>query len=138
MARLGAEHLADMSDEGKVVRARRERLGLSGLELARETETHGRKVNRNTIASIEAGKSFNRTTLARLQKVLDELEAESGLQPMDQAPEGSPEPSDAEPHIIIVRLKNDVGEVAVEGPVDDLAELEAAARRLLRGLREDQ
>lgn len=133
MARLGAEHLGGMSDEGDVIKARRERLGLSGLELARETEAHGRKVNRNTIASLEAGKSFNRTTLARLQKVLDELEAESGLPPIDQEERPAEKPP-VTPERVTIHLKNDLGEVWYEGPAGP--ESEAAALRLLQSLPE--
>jgi hypothetical protein len=41
---------------------------------------------------------------------------------------------DTRPHIVVVRLKNHVGEVAVEGPVEDIEALEAAAQRLIRGM----
>ena len=65
MNRLGKEHLAGVSEEGDRVRARRERLGMSKSDLAAEA-----KVNRNTLAAIEAGESFNRTTLAKIERAL--------------------------------------------------------------------
>lgn len=130
MARLGREHFDDVSAEGDDIRARRERLGVDALDLASAAGIH-----RNTLSALEKGSSYNASTLSKVLRALEAMEEEAGI--------GAPSAADVpaaptEPHIIVVRLKNDVGEVAVEGPVDDLAELEAAARRLLRGLREDQ
>lgn len=73
MTRLGKEHLGDMSHEGESVKTRRERLGLDKKELA---ELAG--VNRNTLAALEAGESFNRSTLTKVERALQELEDEAG------------------------------------------------------------
>jgi transcriptional regulator with XRE-family HTH domain len=111
-----------MSNEtrGHAIRARRLAHGIKSVRQLADRSG----VSREAITAAEAGQA-SAQTYERLEAWFDAFEEETGS---DEA---------NEPHIIVVRLKNDLGEVAVEGPVDDLAELEAAARRLLRGLRED-
>ena len=125
MNRLGKEHLAGVSEEGDRVRARRERLGMSKSDLAAEA-----KVNRNTLAAIEAGESFNRTTLAKIERALTVLEEEAGID--------SPEPRRAPggEDLIEFRLSGNFGvDVVVKGPIRDRAELEAAVAHLIREMR---
>lgn len=125
MARLDAEDLPDMGDEGEQVKARRERLGVDAVDLAEAAGIH-----RNTLAALEKGQSGTRVTLVKVMRALEELELEAGI---SAPPAAAPERSESQ-HVI-VRLKNDVGEVVVEGPVDDLAALEASAARLLSAMR---
>lgn len=119
-ATLDKEHSGDVGDEGERVKARRQRLGMHVTDLAREAG-----VNRNTLSALEAGSSFNRTTLTKVERVLDQSETECGLGPPVPDTSGLPK-------VVVVRLKNKSGEVVVEGPVADLPILEAAAGRLLR------
>lgn len=125
MNRLGKEHLADVSEEGARVRTRRERLGETVKGLAAEA-----KVSRNTLAAIEAGESFNRTTLAKIERALDSLEHEAGI----DSPPPSRQTGDDATRLVRFHLKNEQGVevVTAEGPEESLAELEAAALRLYR------
>lgn len=120
---MAREHRADsdpVSDEGKAVQARRERLGLGKNELAEAAD-----VSRDTVAAIEAGEGFRRSSLTKIENALKAAEDEAGL----TAPPRVNEP--AGPHIVVVQLKNERGEVVLQGPVEDLPALEAAAQRLL-------
>ena len=125
MARLGREHFGDMSTEGDRVRTRRERLGMDKRGLA---EAAG--VNRNTLSAVESGDSFNRSTLTKIERALDEAEREAGI---DAPPAVKPEPTSA-PRMVVVRIKSEHGEVVVEGPVEDIATLREEALALLRGM----
>jgi len=80
MARLGKEHLGGMSQEGERVKQRRERGQWFKVDVARLA-----KVSRNTLTALEAGSSFNRTTLAKVEKALDELEHEAGMAPFEES-----------------------------------------------------
>lgn len=123
MARLGREHLGDMSDEGQRVKERRERLGMDKKELATEAG-----VNRNTLAAIESGESFNRTSLAKIERALERLELEAGLDtPTARVP---PEGQD----LVEFRVEGVLGvqAVVVRGPVRDVREFEGSIARILR------
>lgn len=129
MARLGSEHLADMSDEGERVKARRERLGLDKKELAAEA-----KVNRNTLAAIEAGESFNRTSLAKIERALEALELEAGINtPPARA-------SSQDQDLVEFRIEGVLGvaSVVVKGPVRDVEQFEGSIARILRQIQEGQ
>lgn len=123
MARLGREHLGGMSEEGDRVRRRRERLGIDKSSLAREAH-----VNRNTLSAIEGGESFNRTTLAKIERALDELELEAGINtpPAQVAAE--------EQDIVEFRVEGVMGvqAVVVRGPVKDVRQFEGSIARILR------
>ena len=120
MARLGREHLGDMSNEGAQVRARRERLGMDKKALAEEAG-----VSRNTLAAIESGDSFNRTTLAKIERALDELEAEAGLE--------APLVESAEENLVEFEVEGD--RVIVRGPVTNADELAAMVAKIIRETR---
>lgn len=124
MNRLGREHLRGMSEEGIRVRARRERLGMDKKALAAEA-----KVNRNTLTAIEAGESFNRTTLVKLERALDRLEEEAGIDapPPARATEGDQD-------VVEFRVEGVLGvhSVVVKGPVRDIKEFEGSIARILR------
>ena len=130
MAREDRAQLGPVSDEGVEVTHRRERLGLDIYELAAEAG-----VNRDTVAAIEKGKGFRRASLAAIESALDRLETEVGLNAPPREPD-QPDRRRRSSDVVIVRLKNDAGEVAVEGPVEDLAALQAAATAMLRSLAE--
>lgn len=124
MARLGREHLSDMSNEGSRVKERRERLGIGKKALA---ELAG--VNRNTLAAIEGGESFNRTSLAKLERVLDDLEEEAGI---DAPPRAA---ATDESKMVKFRLDGLYGvrSLVVEGPIEDKEGLLEIVQELMRG-----
>lgn len=129
MARLGSEHLADMSDEGERVRARRERLGLDKKELAAEAG-----VNRNTLAAIESGDSFNRTSLAKIERALEALELEAGINTPPTRASGQDQ------DLVEFRIEGVLGvaSVVVKGPVRDVEQFEGSIARILRQIQEGQ
>lgn len=124
MARLGREHLGDMSDEGQRVRERRERLGLDKKSLAEQAG-----VNRNTLAAIESGDSFNRSSLAKIERVLSDLEREAGI----DAPPAKEEQRD----LMEIRAEGVYGiqSIVVGGPVSDRDELVETIARLIERVR---
>lgn len=126
MARLGKEHLGDMSDEGTRVRQRRERLGMDKQDLANEAG-----VNRNTLAAIERGDSFNRTTLAKIERALDRLEEEAGINAPAPAAESNPMGD-----LIEFDISGDFGvHVIVKGPVHDAELLQRQVIGIIREIR---
>lgn len=123
MERLHREHLSDVSDEGELVRARRERLGMDKKALAAESG-----VNRNTLAALEEGDSFNRTTLAKVERALSRLEDEAGIDaPVARAKAGDED-------IIEFRVEGVLGvhSVVVKGPIRDIRKFEDSIARILR------
>ena len=132
MAREDRAELGPVSDEGKEVTRRRERLGMHKNELA---DAAG--VSRATLAAIEGGEGYRRASLTKIERALAEAEAEAGMTaPPREEPVAPTERRRRQSDVVIVRLKNDAGEVAVEGPVEDLAALQAAATAMLRSLAE--
>src|SRR4051812_11919552 len=98
-----------MSNEGDDIRARRQRLEVEAIELAAAAGIH-----RNTLSALEKGSSYNASTLTKVRRALEAMEEEAGIAgPVlrDAAP--------TEPHIVVVKLRNDVGEVVIEGPIGD-------------------
>jgi transcriptional regulator with XRE-family HTH domain len=115
-----------MSDEGTRVKQRRERLGVDKKELAAEAG-----VNRNTLAAIEAGESFNRTSLAKIERALDALELEAGIgTPIHIAPDNQ--------DLVEFRVEGVLGvaSVVVKGPVRDVREFEGSIARILRQIQQ--
>lgn len=104
-----------MSDEGSRITERRERLKLNKVELAKESGVH-----RDTITDIEAGKGFQAATMAKLDEALTRLEQEAGI----GAPTGG---------VVRYSVKGVYGAEAlvVEGPVANIAELEASVDRIM-------
>lgn len=123
MTRLGREHLGDMSTEGDQIRERRERLGLDKKGLAQEAG-----VNRNTLAAIERGDSFNRSSLAKLERTLDALEKEAGF----DAPPAMAAANEVD--LVEFRIEGVLGvqAVVVKGPVKDVRQFEGSIARILR------
>jgi transcriptional regulator with XRE-family HTH domain len=124
MTRLGSEHLADMSNEGTRVRERRERLGVDKKELATAAG-----VNRNTLAAIEAGESFNRTSLAKIERALDSLELEAGVNaPPPDASSGT--------RLATFDVSGEGGfHIIVSGPVEDADILKRQVVDIIQAMR---
>lgn len=123
--RLERAELPDMGDEGQKVRQRRERLGLTQAQLGEEAGGEGTPIHRNTIRAIEDGLSGNRAKLAAVLRALDDLEREAGI---DASAGDEPD----RPRNVVITLGEGRGRVVVEGAIEDLVELEAAAERLFR------
>lgn len=113
--------LGGSDDSGDRIRSRRERLGLSRTRLAEMAH-----VDRDTLTKLEEGLTKARgTTVAAILRVLDELEEETGM---------------ADPHpnnnggIVRFEVKGVYGaeSLVIEGPVENIAELQEAVDRLLR------
>jgi transcriptional regulator with XRE-family HTH domain len=103
-----------------------------GTEIRRRRQAHGIKsvhqfadksgVSRDAITAAEAG-TASTATYERLEAWLDRYDAFTGNDEDDQKP------------VIVRATIAAIGvEFAVEGPVEDLAELEAAVERLVRGV----
>jgi transcriptional regulator with XRE-family HTH domain len=123
MARLGKEQSGDVSDDGDRVKARRERLGIDKIDLAKEAG-----VSRDTLAAIEAGEGFRRSSLTKLEQALSRLEEEAGI---------SSPPHVEEPHERFVEFTVNglygAESVVVRGPVEDREALLEMVERLMRG-----
>ena len=122
-----------VTDEGASVRARRERLGMDIVELAAEAG-----VAKDTLGDGEAGRRKLRpATWGKITRALDRLEAEAGV----NAPRVvSTEPIGGTPEKPLVRytIAGNFGVSAVvEGPVENIAELEASVQRLIEGMQRD-
>lgn len=74
MARTKMESSDDMEGDAARITARRERLGMKKAELAREA-----KISRTTLGALEGGEGFQRSTLAKVERVLQRLEEEAGI-----------------------------------------------------------
>jgi DNA-binding XRE family transcriptional regulator len=107
-----------MSNEGTRVTERRERLKLNKSELAKESGVH-----RDTITDIENGKGFQAATMGKIDETLTRLEQEAGLD-VPQATSG----------LVRYSVEGVYGAKAlvVEGPVANIAELEASVDRIMR------
>ncbi|HET6628513.1 MAG TPA: helix-turn-helix transcriptional regulator [Woeseiaceae bacterium] len=123
MSRKDTEHSGVMDEDGERVRKRRERIGMGKKELAAEAG-----VSRDTLAAIEEGRNFRRASLTRIEGALDRLELEMGI----DAPPPSTDP--AAPSLVTFRLfgENSGLRATVEGPLEGIEEIEAAAERMFR------
>ena len=116
-----------MSDEtrGYSIRRRREALGIfADREFERATDRVGFRVPRASIAKAEAGVASDQI-YSRLEMALDRLEEETGQ-------------NDAEPESrhVTFRISGNFGvDVIVDGPVENIAELEASVEKLIGKLR---
>lgn len=126
MARLDREHSGVVSDEGDRVRARRERIGWDVVRLAAESGVH-----RTTVAAIEDGKGFRRSSLTKIERALEHGEAETGLDVAVESP-GGPHDSD----LIEFDVSGDFGvHVIVKGPIRDADLLRRQVAELVREIR---
>ena len=110
-----------ISDDDRArIKARRNRLGMSLRDLEKESG-----VNRATITSVEQGdKNVRPASVKAITAALDRLEAEIS----------GPYDDDAS-RIVTFRLQGNFGvDVTLQGPVDNLDELEASVTRLLKSM----
>lgn len=129
MVRKRAEQSGVMSDDAQRLQARMDRLGITDSELSRESADDGPRVDRATVAAIRKGQGFRRDSLTRLERTLDRLETEAGLD--------AEEPSaPAERTTFTARSGDAEVTVVVEGPVTDREALEASIVRMLTRIRE--
>lgn len=118
MARRSAEQSAVMGIEGERVKTRRERLGMTKVQLH---EASG--VDRATIAAIEEGKGYRADSLAKIHRALTEQEQLAGL----DAP-----PAEAGSEGLVtfeVQMPDGGATVVVKGPVADADKLAEWAGR---------
>lgn len=71
-----------LMDEAERVRSRRERLGISKVDLAKEAG-----VSRHTLAAVERGEGHTRSTMSRIERALGALEEEAGIHIVPSPPE---------------------------------------------------
>lgn len=118
----GSADLVLMNEDsrGQTIRERRTTLGIMSVrEFAKATG-----LSRNAIAAAEGGTASD-ITYARLENWLDNFEQEIGADDPD------------EDKTVTFTLSGNHRTAVVAGPVSHLAELEAAAERLLRSMRVD-
>jgi len=125
MARLSRDQLPDMGDEWKTIKERRDRHELSQEELGRLANPE-HPIHRNTIGAMEKGASGHRAKMARVLKVLDDLDAEAGF---DAPPLPAPDAKGAEVVEIEARIEGDVVTYIAKG--GDPAAIRAALTPLV-------
>lgn len=117
-----------METEGRAVKQRRKRLGMSQDELAHEAG-----VNRDTLGAIEAGKGFRRASLTKIENALNRLEDEAGI----DSPAGVSDLT--RDKLVEFRVEGVLGThaVVVKGPIEDVATFEDSVARILRKLQSE-
>jgi transcriptional regulator with XRE-family HTH domain len=116
-----------MSIRGDQYRARRTAIGMSVSALAKLAG-----VDRGSLTALEEGRHVRDTTVGQIEKALSGLEHELGMdEPSVVEPVSSPEPG-----FIRFKVEGVYGAKAliVEGPVDNMAELEEMVDRVMRRL----
>jgi transcriptional regulator with XRE-family HTH domain len=91
-------------------------------------------VHRNTLSAIEEGESFNRTSLARIERALERLELEAGI---DAPAKESPGEVGAGETFEFSITEQGIT-VAGKGPVRDAEELKRQVLDLIRQARESR
>jgi transcriptional regulator with XRE-family HTH domain len=118
----------DQSQRGQRVADKRVALGLSKSELAKRAH-----VDRATLDRIESGSGGVRdTSIAAVERVLRDLDEEMSPPPGDpSATEGG--------NVVRFVVKGVYGaeSLVVEGPVENIAELERSVDRIMRRLRDE-
>ena len=124
MARLDRAHSGVMSNEGERLRSRRERLAMSKLELAEQAG-----ISRDTLAAIERGEGFRRSSLTKVERVLDELEEEAGIH--------APAPAESEgPRLATFDVSGEGGfHIVVSGPIEDADLLKRQVVDIIQAMR---
>lgn len=113
---------ARQREQGEQFKARRIRLGMSRADLAKRAH-----VDRETLARVEDGRDGARdTTIAAIERTLADLEEGAGMDDPEQT---------GNVVRFVVRGVYGADALIVEGPVDNIAELEASVDRIMRRLR---
>lgn len=118
------------ASRGEQVRARRIRLGMGVKPLAIRAG-----VDRGTLAALEAGdERVQEITFTKVQRALDELEEEMGIEgpPATIVPDKDP----ATPGLIRFKVEGAYGfdAIVVEGPVENVDELVASVEKIMRNI----
>lgn len=125
------------ASSGADIQKRRLAIGISVAELARRAG-----VDRGRLSALENGEKVRDTTLAAVVRALEEHEHELGMDLPSQvkAPTTVSGDETPKPNVIRFEVQGVYGAKAliVEGPVDNLPELEAAVDRIMRRLAGDQ
>jgi len=132
----------EWSTVGSEFRERRLRLKMTQEEVAVEAD-----LNRDTVSAIEAGKGGLKSR-RQLDDALTRLEDEGGLPPLtvaesDEIPRSAPtEPETSRTPVPMIRFTVEgvygAKALVVEGPVENLPELEEAVDRIMRRLAGEQ
>lgn len=112
-----------LKERGKRITQRHEKLGISASALAKRAS-----IDRATLGRVESGANgVRRMTVTAVEMALDQLEQELGMD--------DPEP---EPKVVRFVVKGVYGaeSLVVEGPVENIAELERSVDRIMRRLRD--
>lgn len=120
--------VTEQTGPGVRLRARREALGLTGTALAKLAE-----VSREHLSAIESGHKTPTTEwVRRVERALDNYAHETG---QDEPESEAPAPATS-PGLIRFKVEGVYGAKAlvVEGPVENLAELEEMVDRVMRRL----
>lgn len=119
-----AAHLGVVAEQEKwqELAERQERTGVTDTEIADKIN-----MSREQVGRILSGQVPNTRSLGKIERAMDELEAEDGGGPL------VPKQSSATRNVVF-RLTGiyGVAEVVVEGPVENMAELEEAVEKILR------
>ena len=118
-------------DVGQRIKDRRARIGMPIKTLA---ERAG--VDRGRLAAIEAGtaKNVRTTTIGAIERALDEIEAERGFTEPG-VPPGAYRIGDPADDLVEFIIEGTGGvRAVVKGPIRNMDELQAAARKLLDGM----
>lgn len=128
----GRASVAAVTDgAGQRIKDRRERLGVPVKALA---ERAG--VDRGRLAEIERGVASNvrPATIGAIERALDALEAERGLDA--DLPPGAHRIGDPADDLIEFIIEGTDGiKAVVKGPIRDMDEMQAAAQKLIAGMR---
>lgn len=129
----------DYIERGDRIRERRENLGMSLRGLADRAG-----VDRAALTKFERGEQVGSPEewwVRKIERALDAFEQETGHAPTeDSPPESAATTAESNPGFIRFRVEGVYGAKAlvVEGPVDNLPQLEAAVDRIMRRLAGDQ
>lgn len=118
--------VGDDSERGQAIQRRLDRLGISDREFHERTG-----IDRKTLRRAVSGAANVRSsTYAAIESELDKIERRVS------PPKLSREGGETEPGLVTFKLSGNFGvDVVVQGPVENLNELEASVERLLRGMR---
>lgn len=124
---IGAKLSAVNDDSGAEIRARRKRLGMTIGALAERAQVH-----RDTLSAIERGGSDPQTSTAgRIERALDELEHEMGMDlPSVVGVVGDPDEG-----LVEFTVEGHFGvRAVVKGPIKDIDKLQEAVGKLIAGM----
>lgn len=130
---VGFPNVADSEpphgDRGRRIRERRERLGMTITQLAEAVD-----VPRSRLSQVENGKGNPRgDTYGKIERGLDRLEERYGM--------NDPEviTHEGRPALVKYTIQGNFGvQAVVEGPVENIEELEASVARLIAGMQREQ